>query len=89
MSIKNSSDIIGNRSLDLPVCSAVPQPLCHCVPFLVVVQQENNEFILQKNILRQFRKRISSRPLNPKPDGLLRMLFLIFQKDERERFAGI
>jgi hypothetical protein len=32
MSIKNSNDTIGNRSLDLPVCSAVPQPLCHCVP---------------------------------------------------------
>jgi hypothetical protein len=26
MSIKNSSDIIGNRSRDLSVCSAVPQP---------------------------------------------------------------
>jgi hypothetical protein len=37
--MKNSNDIIGNRSRDLPVCSAVPQPLrhrvhladCHCV----------------------------------------------------------
>jgi hypothetical protein len=27
MSMKNSSDTIGNRSRDLPVCSSVPQPL--------------------------------------------------------------
>jgi hypothetical protein len=26
MSIKNSSDIIGNRTRDLPVCSTVSQP---------------------------------------------------------------
>jgi hypothetical protein len=26
------SDTIGNRSRDLPVCSTVPQPLCHRVP---------------------------------------------------------
>jgi hypothetical protein len=32
MSMKNSNDTIGNRSRDLPVCSAVPQPLRHCVP---------------------------------------------------------
>jgi hypothetical protein len=32
MSMKNSNTTIGNRSRDLPVCSAVPQPLRHCVP---------------------------------------------------------
>jgi hypothetical protein len=26
MSMKNSSDTIGNRTRDLPVCSAVPEP---------------------------------------------------------------
>jgi hypothetical protein len=26
--MKNSNDTIGNRSRDLPVCSAVPQPPC-------------------------------------------------------------
>jgi hypothetical protein len=31
MSMKNS-DTIGNRSRDLPVCSAMPQPLRHRVP---------------------------------------------------------
>jgi hypothetical protein len=29
--MKNSSNAIGNRSRDLPVCSAVPQPLRHRV----------------------------------------------------------
>jgi hypothetical protein len=32
MSMKNSNDIIGNRSRDTPVCSAVPQPLHYRVP---------------------------------------------------------
>jgi hypothetical protein len=30
--MKNSNDTIGNRSRDLAVCSAVPQPLRHCMP---------------------------------------------------------
>jgi hypothetical protein len=30
--MKNSNDTIGNRSRNLPVCSAVPQPLRHRVP---------------------------------------------------------
>jgi hypothetical protein len=30
--MKNSNDTIGKRSRDLPICSAVPQPLCHRVP---------------------------------------------------------
>jgi hypothetical protein len=32
MSMKNSSETIGNQSHDLPVCSSVPQPQRHCVP---------------------------------------------------------
>jgi hypothetical protein len=32
MSMKNSNGTIGNRSRDLPVCSAVPQPLRHRFP---------------------------------------------------------
>src|SRR5215469_6409113 len=32
MSMKNSTDTIGNRSRALTVCSAVPQPLGHLVP---------------------------------------------------------
>jgi hypothetical protein len=30
--MKNSNETIGNRSRDLPVCNAVPQPLCHRRP---------------------------------------------------------
>jgi hypothetical protein len=37
MSMKNSNDTIGNQSHDLPVCSALPQPLRHHVPPLTVV----------------------------------------------------
>jgi hypothetical protein len=32
MSMKNFNDTIGNRSSELPVCSAVAQPLRHRVP---------------------------------------------------------
>jgi hypothetical protein len=34
MSMKNSNGTIWNRSCDLPVCSAVPQSLRHCVPLM-------------------------------------------------------
>jgi len=38
MSMKNSSDIIGNRTRDLPACSAVPQPTAPPrAPFLLLV----------------------------------------------------
>jgi hypothetical protein len=37
MSMKNFTDTIGNQSLDLPVCSAVPQPLRHCVPHITII----------------------------------------------------
>jgi hypothetical protein len=40
LSMKNSNDTIGNWSRDLPVCSALPQPLRHRVPQL-------NKYILQ------------------------------------------
>jgi hypothetical protein len=38
MSLKKSSDTIANRTRDLPVCSAVPQPLRHCVLRVTTVQ---------------------------------------------------
>jgi hypothetical protein len=34
MPMKNSSDTIGNRSRDLPICSALPQTLRHRVPYI-------------------------------------------------------
>jgi hypothetical protein len=36
-SMKKSSDTIGSRTHDLPVCSAVPQPLCYCMPHYICV----------------------------------------------------
>jgi hypothetical protein len=32
--MKNSNDTIGNRFRDLPLCSALPQPLSHHVPHI-------------------------------------------------------
>jgi hypothetical protein len=40
MSMKNSNGTIGNRSRDLPVCSAVPQPLRHRVVYTVPPDNE-------------------------------------------------
>jgi hypothetical protein len=52
MSMTDSNDTIGNRSRDLPVCSAVPQPLRHRVPQKVWVL-----FVMwPANIFGRFRK---------------------------------
>jgi hypothetical protein len=40
MSMKNSNDTVGNRTRDLSVCSAVPQPLRHRVPPCLIVESE-------------------------------------------------
>jgi hypothetical protein len=37
MSMKIFSDSIGNRTRDLPVCGAVPQPLRHLVPMIMII----------------------------------------------------
>jgi hypothetical protein len=50
----------------------------------MVEQQRKERVPLTKNILSQIRKRKSSRPLNPKPDGLRRMLFLVLQKEGKD-----
>jgi hypothetical protein len=47
MSMKNSNDTIGNRSRDLPVCSAVPQPLRYRVPN----QSKKEEALKEKYLL--------------------------------------
>ena len=42
MSLKNSNDRIGNRTRDLPVCSAMPQPSAPpCAPILWNVSAQN------------------------------------------------
>jgi hypothetical protein len=49
MSMKNSSDTIGNRARDLPTFSAVPQPTAlprvpiHLVSFIFIVRQIRNK----------------------------------------------
>ena len=48
MTMKNSSDTIGNRTRDLPVCDAVPQPiappLCsHCIYVFCICLRINND----------------------------------------------
>jgi hypothetical protein len=40
MSMNNSNDTIGNRSRDLPVCTAVPQKLRHRVPHIYIYSHE-------------------------------------------------
>ena len=55
---------------------------------LAVEQQRKHRIHHIENLLGQLRKRISNRPLNPKPIGLRRMLFLVLQKDRREGLPG-
>jgi hypothetical protein len=56
MSMKNSNDIIGNLSRNLPVCSAVPQPLRHHVPLYVhimaVILLAENINIMKHNTMK-------------------------------------
>jgi hypothetical protein len=51
MSMKNSNDTIGNRSHDLPVCSAVPQPLRHRVPHKKKKKTNSNVHIYVEDIV--------------------------------------
>ena len=42
MSMKNSNDTIGNRTCDLPACSAVPQPTAPlCAPMMIVLVKKH------------------------------------------------
>jgi hypothetical protein len=52
MSMKKSSDTIGNRSRDLPVCSAVPQPLRHRVPPIIRIYI-SEIFLMQSGVQLQ------------------------------------
>jgi hypothetical protein len=74
MSMKNSSDAIGNRSGDRLVCSAVPQPLRHHVPPIKIIMKENTVFILRVESMRidsgnyntfGCRPKFPNRPLGP------------------------
>jgi hypothetical protein len=50
MLMKNSNDTIENRSRDLPVCSAVPQPLCHLVPPCLCVSYKNYRYVWSRGV---------------------------------------
>jgi hypothetical protein len=54
MSMKNSNDTIGNQSRDLPFCSAVPQPLYHCVLIFLIYRKHNSQKILVTYFLLKF-----------------------------------
>jgi hypothetical protein len=46
LSLKNSSDAIGNRTRDLPACSAVPQPTtpsCTLVSYSTIIYKKTRE----------------------------------------------
>jgi hypothetical protein len=49
MSMKKSSYTIGNLTRGLPVCSAVPQPLHHCVPpfILYFTLEKRHQYFLK------------------------------------------
>jgi len=56
---------------------------------ILMMEQKIKWVQLTENFMGQLRKRKSNRPLNPKPIGLCRMLFLVLQKGRREGFAKI
>jgi hypothetical protein len=54
-SMKKSSDNISNLTRNIPVCSAVPQPLRHCVPLLklrILDQKTQRIFEIQPRLAR-------------------------------------
>jgi len=65
-----------------------PVPAWTYSQILVVEQERKYRNNLTENLLGQLKKRKSHRPLNPKPIGLCRMLFLVLQKDRREGLPG-
>jgi hypothetical protein len=57
MSMKNSNDTIGNQSRDLPVCSTVPQSLCHRVHLSLKKYRTNfqNQILARKVVLFNYK----------------------------------
>jgi len=49
MSMKNSSDTIGNQTRNLPACSTVPQ-LCHPMPPIIIIIIIQNFFSNTMNL---------------------------------------
>jgi hypothetical protein len=60
MSMKNSNDTIGNRTLDLPTCSAVPQPTASpaaCPTILNIVSNKHLTTLLPPNVIRVIKQK--------------------------------
>ena len=53
MSLKNSSDTIGNRARDPPLCSLVSLPLCHRAPRKIFIIREKLAGMLSRNVGKQ------------------------------------
>jgi hypothetical protein len=75
MSIKNSRDTIGNRTRDIPACSAVPQPTVQIKIFgtviLSVVLYGYEAWFVTFRVehgLRLFENRVQRRIFGPKRD---------------------
>jgi hypothetical protein len=68
MSMKNSNDTIGNRTRDLPACSAVPQPItlpAACPLVMLCLTEIYTLFVLEKYIgMTNVKLKESQRPLN-------------------------
>jgi hypothetical protein len=78
MSIKTSSDIIGNRTRDIPACSAVPQPIVQIKIFGIVIfpvvlygyEACSATFRLERG-LRLFENRMLRHIFDPKRDEVI------------------
>jgi hypothetical protein len=94
----NTSDQPSSSSANLsPFTSAVPlrPSYTNSVPSLTLKSNRRGgtakkikSSLPYKKLLRQLREGKSNRPLNPKPIGLCRMLFLVLQKDGRDGLSG-
>jgi hypothetical protein len=91
MSMKNSNDTIGNRSLDLPVCSAVPQPLRHRVPPMYMGLRVKYPFFLsefKENYFLEINSKNKSSLINVRPVGA-ELFHPDGQTDKTEPFANL
>jgi hypothetical protein len=102
MSIKNSNDIIGNRTRDLPACIAVPQPTappltpaCELDLFkFIVFHRKTNILYLSPQAL--FKTKITASNDGDCKDFIycsrdrhLKLIFIIFgDQKEHHQFSG-
>ena len=78
MSIKNSSDTIGNRTRDIPACSAVPEPTVQIkifgiviLPFVLCGYEAWSATFRVEHGLRLFENRMLRQIFGPKRDEVI------------------